>query len=80
MIKELDQIVLTVDLPEYGLQAGDVGTVVLVHGQGAGYEVEFVALDGETLAVTTLLANQARPVTRHEITSARFVERQLQVA
>src|SRR4051812_28218072 len=29
MIKELDQIVLTKDLPEYGLRAGDVGTVVL---------------------------------------------------
>ena len=51
MIKELDQIVLTEDLPEYGLRAGDVGTVVLVHQEGKGYEVEFVALDGETLAV-----------------------------
>jgi Domain of unknown function (DUF4926) len=50
MIEELDQIVLTTDLPEYGLQPGDIGTVVLIHQGGAGYEVEFVALDGETLA------------------------------
>ena len=46
MIKELDTIVLTVDLPAFGLHAGDLGTVVLVHKHG-GYEVEFVTLDGE---------------------------------
>jgi len=31
MIKELDQVVLKTDLPEHGLQQGDIGTVVLVH-------------------------------------------------
>ena len=36
MIKELDTIVLTLDLPEFGLHAGDLGTVVLVHKHG-GY-------------------------------------------
>lgn len=30
-VDELDLVVLTVDLPEFGLVAGDVGTVVLVH-------------------------------------------------
>jgi len=30
MIKELDSVVLTTDLPEHGLSAGDIGTVVLV--------------------------------------------------
>ena len=30
MIKELDTIVLTIDLPEFGLHAGDLGTVVLL--------------------------------------------------
>ena len=34
MIKELDQIVLKENLSEYGLQAGDIGTVVLVHQNG----------------------------------------------
>jgi hypothetical protein len=43
MIKELDTIVLTIDLPGFGLHAGDLGTVVLVHKHG-GYEVEFVTL------------------------------------
>ena len=71
MIKELDTAVLAVDLPAHGLKAGDVGTVVLVHSGAAGYEVEFVALDGETIAVTTLTAAEIRPVGRREIVHAR---------
>lgn len=34
MIQELELVVLTQDLPEEGLQVGDIGTVVLLH-QGA---------------------------------------------
>jgi Domain of unknown function (DUF4926) len=56
MIKELDPVVLTKGLPEHGLQAGDVGCVVMVHAGGAGYEVEIVTLDGETVLVETLSA------------------------
>ena len=48
---ELESVVLTTDLTEYGLERGDVGTIVLIHRGGKGYEVEFVALDGETVAV-----------------------------
>ena len=54
MIKELDDVILACDLPEHGLSAGDIGTVVLVHRGAAGYEVEFTALDGDTIAVATL--------------------------
>ena len=56
MIKDLDPVVLTKGLPEYGLQAGDVGWIVMIHDAGAGYEVEFVALDGETVSVVTVPA------------------------
>lgn len=73
MIKELDSVVLKSDLPELGLRIGDIGTVVMVHEAGAGYEVEFVALDGETLAVTTLAGDQVRPISRREIAHARRV-------
>jgi hypothetical protein len=78
MIQELDSVVLTVDLPEHGLRRGDIGTVVLVHQGGAGYEVEFVALDGETVAVVSLFLEQVRPVAHREIAHARIVERTLQ--
>ena len=73
MIKELDQVVLTVDLPEHELVRGDLGTVVLLHGE-EGYEVEFVALDGETIAIASLSTSQVRPIGPREIAQARTIE------
>ena len=74
MIKELDTVVLTADLPELGLRVGDIGAVVMVHEGGAGYEVEFMTLDGETLAVVSLRDEQLRPIGRREIAHARLVQ------
>ena len=74
MIRELDSIVLTTDLPEHSLKSGDIGTVVLVHRDEAGYEVEFVALDGETVAVVSVFASQVRPVRQREIAHVRPLE------
>ena len=61
MIEELEDVILTCDLPEQGLTRGDIGTVVLVHKEGKGYEVEFTTLDGESIAIVTLATNQVRP-------------------
>jgi len=72
MIKELDSVVLTVDLPEHGLKKGDVGTVVLMH-DGGGYEIEFMTLGGATLAVMTLTRDQVRAVGGREIAQARVL-------
>jgi hypothetical protein len=71
MIKEHDRIVLTQDLSEERLEAGDVGTVVHIHQGGAGYEVEFMTLPGRTIAVATLLPSQIRPIDRHDLTHVR---------
>jgi hypothetical protein len=73
MIDELDLVVLKRDLPTERLAAGDVGTVVLVHQQGEGYEVEFTTLSGDTVAVVTLDASDVRPVAAREIVHARAV-------
>jgi Domain of unknown function (DUF4926) len=73
MIKELDLVVLTRDLEAERLAAGDVGTVVLVHRDGAAYEVEFMTLAGETVAVVTVDAADVRPVAAREIVHARAV-------
>lgn len=73
MMDELDLVVLTRDLPNERLAAGDVGTVVLVHEHGAGYEVEFTTLSGDTVAVVTLDASDVRPVGVREIVHARAV-------
>lgn len=71
MIGEHDRVVLRSDVLEHGLMEGDVGTVVHVHTGGKAYEVEFVALDGETAAVVTLKASLVRSVGKMEITHAR---------
>lgn len=73
MIDELDIVALTRDRPEQGLRLGDTGTVVLVHEDGAAYEVEFMTLAGDTIAVVTLEASAVRPVAGHEIAHARAV-------
>ena len=71
MIQELAEVVLTCERPEHKLAAGDIGTVVLVHGEGPGYEVEFMTLDGETITVTTRRADQVRQAHAAEIAHAR---------
>jgi hypothetical protein len=45
MTREFGSVVPTSDLPEYGLGRGDLGAVVLVHRNDAGYEVELVRFD-----------------------------------
>lgn len=71
MIKEHDCVVLTKNLPEENLLAGDVGTVVHVHNGGAAYEVEFMTLTGETVAIVTLQSSQVRPLNRRDLAHTR---------
>jgi hypothetical protein len=71
MIREHDCVVLTGDLPEHGLQAGDVRTVVHIHGAGAAYEVEFMTFTGRTMAVATVEASQCQPLSARDISHAR---------
>lgn len=71
MINEHDCVVLTKDIPADSLQAGDVGTVVHIHRDALAYEVEFITLIGETVAVATVLASQLRPVGQRDLTHVR---------
>jgi hypothetical protein len=71
MIRELDRVVLTAPVPAERLECGDVGTVVHVYDDGKAFEIEFMALDGQTAAVATVEASAVRPVTGREITHSR---------
>jgi hypothetical protein len=71
MIKEHDSIVLTQDLPESGLERGDIGVVVHIHGRDEAYEVEFMTLTGDTVAIVTLKAKQIRAVDRRDVAHSR---------
>lgn len=72
-MKEHDTVVLTRDLAEHALQAGDVGVIVHVYSNGAAFEVEFVSGGGDTVAVVTLDAAGVRPVAHEEILHVRKV-------
>ena len=73
-IKEHDCVVLTANLPDEGLESGDVGTVVHIHKDGVAYEVEFVTLTGRTVAVATVEAAQLRPVGQRDISHIRELQ------
>jgi hypothetical protein len=73
-IKEHDCVVLTADLPKEGLEAGDVGTVVHIHGGGAAYEVEFMTFAGRTIAVATVEASDVRPVGERDLSHVRELQ------
>ncbi len=74
MIPEHERAVLTVDVPEYHLKAGDMGTVVHVYSTGKAYEIEFFTVEGETLDVVTVEVDQVRPVNRRDMLHVRMLE------
>ena len=76
MFKEHEQIVLTADVSgDEGeeLKPGDVGSIVHVDPSAAALVVEFMSLDGGTVAIATVLPSQARPVTGADLTHARTI-------
>jgi len=56
-IRLLDVVALTADVPEHGLERGQVGTVVEVLAPGR-YDVEFCDDDGRTYALAALHTDQ----------------------
>jgi len=48
-----------------------LGVVVHIHRQGAAYEVEFMTLDGGTLALQTLESRQVRAAGNLDIPHVR---------
>jgi hypothetical protein len=57
-IKPLAVVALTVDLPEYTLKRGQVGTVVELLQNGNAFEVEFSDREGRTIESVGLRAEQ----------------------
>ena len=72
-LREFEQAILLVDLPDDGLRAGDIGTVVDIHAGGRGCILEFMTLTGRTVAVVPLETEHVRTVTDADIPSARLI-------
>ncbi len=71
MIEELDVVVLRREVKEHGLVADDTGTVVHCYADGLAYEVEFLAADGDTIALLTLKKDDVRSLQAGEIFHVR---------
>ena len=73
------RVVLTSDVPEEGLRAGDIGVIVEHYPARAdvpeGYELEFFAAAGQTLAVVSVPASAVREASGHEVLSVRELAR-----
>lgn len=68
----LETVVATVDIPDEGIRAGDVGTIVDVYTQlSKAYEVEFVTADGSPRALITLAPGQVRRLTPLDVLTTR---------
>lgn len=66
-MKEYDEVALSVDLPDEGLREGDTGVIVDVLANGEAFVIEFFTVDGETIGVEILKANEVRPVQVDEV-------------
>ena len=67
--------ILTADIPEDDLRAGDVGTVVEHHqveGKGDGYSLEFFDMTGRTIAVVIVPEGNLRRPVEGEVPTVRF--------
>lgn len=71
IFKLFSRVVLTQNVLEENLFAGDVGIVVEYHPAtghySEGYEVEFFAANGDTLVVVSLPAKKLRSVTGNDV-------------
>jgi hypothetical protein len=74
MVKEFEQVALTVDLHDEGLMAGDVGTVVDVASTGMVVTLEFFNFAGETVAVLPVNIHQIRSLGADEVLHTRVVK------
>lgn len=70
-MNEFDLVVLEDDTVNGRLRAGDVGTILTVCNEGKAFEIEFVTLTGESVAVKTLLPHQIRLVRPSEMMAVR---------
>lgn len=72
MFMLLDTVVLTRDLPENGLRAGDLGAVVECLGD-AHYMIEFVRASGATQALVTVGGDHLRALGDADVLAVRTV-------
>lgn len=69
-LRVLDTVVSEKDLPDQGLQRGDIGAVVEVC-EPDGLEAEFLSGSGRTRALVTLRMTEVRPIADTDVLAVR---------
>ncbi|OGE38108.1 DUF4926 domain-containing protein [Candidatus Daviesbacteria bacterium RIFCSPLOWO2_01_FULL_39_12] len=69
--RELETVILTHDIKEHDLRAGDMGAVVNVYDGGKAAEVEFVTATGKTVALVTLTSSDVRDIKQNDLLHVR---------
>ncbi len=77
MHEELETVILRRSVPEVALESGDLGTIVHRYSNAGHYEVEFLAVSGDSLAVVHLSDDDIRGLEDDDILCSRkaFVRR-----
>ena len=65
MFEEHDRVVLTDDICDTDLKAGDLGTIVHIYPNAEAFEVEFLALDGKHRSAGYSVAVPGAPGSPH---------------
>lgn len=74
MLAILETIIVTVNIPDYQVLAGDIGTVVEIYpAPNLAYEIEFVNPNGTTRALLTLAADQVRRLSAADVLTTRQI-------
>jgi hypothetical protein len=67
-----ETVVITANMPDHGVLAGDLGAVVEIYSRPEpAYEVEFVNPDGTTRALLTLSPGQLRKLSPADVLTTR---------
>jgi len=80
MINELDIVALTHDIAKNNLKQGDIGAVVHCYKDDASFEVEFVSVEGKTIALLALNREDIRPLGGIETQEVLHVRELLPIA
>jgi hypothetical protein len=71
-ISLLETVIITVNIPDRGVLAGDLGTIVEVYtNPNLAFEVEFINPDGSTRALLTLAPSQVRHLMPADVLTTR---------
>jgi len=76
---QFQRVVLAEDVPDERLRTGDIGVIVEHYPASEsvpeGYELEFFAATGQTIAVVSVPATALREARRQEVLSTRELAR-----